>query len=121
MRLLLVEDEVELSSAISDWLQEDFEVISVCDGESALACLRNSAFDLVISDWMLPGISGLDLCRIYRAEDGAAAVLVMTAKKNSASKDQALAAGADDFLTKPFSLRDLSARIKTLLNKQSVA
>ena len=118
MRLLLVEDELELAAAIADWLQEDYEVVSVCNGESALACLRSGHFDLIILDWMLPGMSGLDVCRQYRNENGTAFVLMMTAKKYTSVKEQSLGAGANDFLSKPFSLRELSARVKVLLQNE---
>lgn len=114
-KILLVEDEIELAEAVKEWLTEDFHLVeTVNDGESALTALERSQYDLLVLDWLLPGVAGIDICRKYRADGGQAPVLMLTAKKSLAAKESALLDGADDYLTKPFQLRELSARVKAL-------
>jgi DNA-binding response OmpR family regulator len=114
-KILLVEDELELAESVKEWLSEDYHLVeTVGDGLEALAALARAEYDVVVLDWMLPGLSGIEVCRQYRAGGGQAAVIMLTAKKALASKEMALMDGADDYLTKPFQLRELSARIKAL-------
>lgn len=117
-KILLVEDEVDLAESVRDWLSEDFHVVEIAfDGESALAALQRSEYDVILLDWMLPGVTGMELCRKYRAAGGQGAVLMLTAKKSLFAKESALTEGADDYLTKPFQLRELSARVKALCRR----
>jgi len=114
-KILLVEDELELAESVREWLSEDYHLVeTVNDGLAALEALQKSEYDVVVLDWMLPGMTGIEICRQYRAAGGQASVIMLTAKKSLSSKEAALVGGADDYLTKPFQLRELSARIKAL-------
>ena len=114
-KILLVEDELELAESVREWLSEDYHLVeTVNDGLAAMAALQRTEYDVVILDWMLPGLSGIEICRQYRAGGGQASILMLTAKKSLISKEAALVDGADDYLTKPFQLRELSARVKAL-------
>ncbi len=117
-KILLVEDETELAESVRDWLREDYHVVeTAADGEAALAVLQRAEYDVIVLDWMLPGITGLEICRKYRAAGGQAALLMLTAKKSLSAKESALMGGADDYLAKPFHLRELSARITALCRR----
>ncbi len=119
-RILVVEDEEGLSGAIKEWLEDECYVVTVAkDGTSALNQLSSRSFEIVLLDLMLPGVSGIDVCRRYRESGGLAPVLMLTAKSTIAAKEEGLDSGADDYLTKPFDLRELSARIRALLRRPS--
>ncbi|MBX9567609.1 MAG: response regulator transcription factor [Candidatus Obscuribacterales bacterium] len=120
-KILLVEDDLQIAETVSNWLKsEHFEVIHCDDGADASYRLKAQTFDLGIFDWELPGMSGLDLCRNYRASQGAMPILMLTGKDSMADKIAGLDVGADDYLTKPFSLKELSARVRALLRRPAV-
>ena len=114
-RLLLVEDDQELIDLLSLHLQgEGFQVTAAADGETGLHAFHEGAYALVILDWMLPSMSGLDVLREIRAQDTRTPVLMLTARNEEADKVLGLELGCDDYMTKPFSVRELVARVKVL-------
>lgn len=117
-RVLVVEDEEGLSGAIREWLEDEYYVVEVVsDGLSAWEALCAERHEVVVLDWMLPELSGIDVCKKYRAIGGKIPILILTAKSTMAAKEEGLDSGADDYLTKPFNMRELSARIRALLRR----
>lgn len=117
MRLLLVEDEPDLGAAIKRVLtQEAYVVDWVLDGTEAWAYLENqwTEYTLAVFDWLLPGMSGLELCKRLRAKNNPMPVLMLTAKDRMEEKIMGLDAGADDYLVKPFGMAELLARLRAL-------
>jgi DNA-binding response OmpR family regulator len=118
-RLLLVEDDRTLRTGLTDALRgEEYEVVAAADGHEARSLLREKRFDLVVLDVMLPGPSGLELLRELRARDADTPVLLLTARGEEGDKVLGLELGADDYVTKPFSLRELLARVKAMLRRR---
>ncbi len=116
--LLLVEDEASLALTLSDRLRAEGYDVEVCGtGESALELLENRPVDLVILDLMLPGIDGLEVCRELRQRGLQLPVLMLTAKSEVVDKVVGLKLGADDYLTKPFEMIELLARLEALLRR----
>lgn len=117
-KILIVEDDLGLSKMIRDWLVfEKHQVEEVADGTEALERLRFYEYDLVILDWMLPGTSGVQILREFRNSRGSTPVLMLTGKDAVVDKETGLDAGADDYLTKPFHMKELSARTRALLRR----
>lgn len=117
-KILIVEDDLGLSKMVRDWLVfEKHQVEEVADGTEALEKLRFYEYDLVILDWMLPGISGVQILREFRNTRGSTPVLMLTGKDTIIDKETGLDAGADDYLTKPFHMKELSARTRALLRR----
>tara|TARA_R110002094_G_scaffold146362_8_gene135518 strand:- start:593 stop:1291 length:699 start_codon:yes stop_codon:yes gene_type:complete len=118
-RILFVEDDFTLRTALADALSgEGHGVTTAADGHEARALLRDRRFDLVVLDIMLPGPSGLELLRELRQRDGDTPVLLLTARGEEGDKVLGLELGADDYVTKPFSLRELLARVKAMLRRR---
>ncbi len=121
-RLLIVDDEPAMRAGLRDNLEfEGYAVDEAADGPSALAYLRTGRFDLVVLDVMMPGMSGFEVCRTLRAEGDRTPVLLLTARGEEIDRVLGLELGADDYLTKPFSVRELSARIKAILRRSGPA
>lgn len=121
LRILLVEDEAELAGAIQVVLRAEHHVVDhVAEGLGAWSLLRSelATYNLAIVDWMLPGLSGLDLCRRVRGAGLALPVLMLTALADTRHRVQGLDAGADDYLSKPFAMEELLARIRALQRRQ---
>jgi two-component system alkaline phosphatase synthesis response regulator PhoP len=117
-RLLLVEDDRALSTGLSDAFRlEGFEVTLARDGVKARALAFEREFDVAILDLMLPGRSGLDVLRELRAKGRALPILILTARGGESDKVVGLELGADDYVTKPFSLRELAARVRALVRR----
>jgi DNA-binding response OmpR family regulator len=117
-KVLVVEDQQELAELLQLHLKDlHCEVSLAFDGLSALARLRESAFDLVILDLMLPGIDGLEICRRLRAGPRYVPVLMVTAKTSELDRVLGLELGADDYVTKPFSIIELVARVKAIFRR----
>lgn len=118
MRILLVDDEAELTAPLSQVLsREGYQVDVVHDGPSGRKLAISGGYDLLILDWMLPEVSGLEICQQVRARQDATPVLFLTAKDTLDDRVAGLDAGADDYLVKPFELRELLARVRALLRR----
>jgi DNA-binding response OmpR family regulator len=119
--ILVVDDEATLRETVVDALEaEGFKVSAAADGREALARFRAERPDLVLLDLMLPEMSGIEVCRIIRAESGVP-IVMLTAKDSELDKVVGLELGADDYVTKPFSLRELSARIRAIFRRAEQA
>ena len=117
-RLLLVEDEPSLARGLGDnFRDEGYDVRVVARGDEALAAVREVRPDLVVLDVMLPGRSGLDVLRDLRSAGDAVPVLMLTAKGDVVDRVVGLELGADDYLPKPFAVRELLARVRALLRR----
>ncbi len=119
-RVLVVEDEDALSALLEYNLEkEGFEVRISADGEDALLVIEEDKPDLVILDWMLPGLSGIEICRRIRARPDTrdVPVIMLTARSDEDDRIRGLDTGADDYLTKPFSIPELTARVRALLRR----
>ena len=115
--ILVVEDETTLRETLADALEaEGFKVVQAADGRDALARFRADGPDLILLDLMLPELSGVEVCRIIRAESSVP-IVMLTAKDSELDKVVGLELGADDYVTKPFSLRELSARIRAIFRR----
>ena len=115
--ILVVDDEPTLRETLAEALEtEGFRVVSAGDGREALARFRAERPDLVLLDLMLPELSGIEVCRIIRAESGVP-IVMLTAKDAELEKVVGRESGADDYVTKPFSLRELTARIRALFRR----
>lgn len=121
MRLLLAEDEVELSRALVAVLKHNnYSVDAVYNGKDALDYIQNGTYDGVILDIMMPEMDGLSVLKEVRSSGNAVPVLLLTAKGEVDDKVEGLDLGADDYLTKPFVMKELLARIRAMTRRQSV-
>ena len=115
--ILVVDDEPILRETLVEELRDEgFRVVAAADGRAAVERFRQDQPDLVLLDLMLPELSGIEVCRIIRAESGVP-ILMLTARDAELDKVVGLELGADDYVTKPFSLRELLARIRALLRR----
>ena len=121
-KILLVEDDQDLAQMVVEWLTfEHHSVELVLDGREGMDRLRLCQYDAVILDWGLPQMSGPEILRSYRSEGGTTPIIMLTGKGTIAEKETGLDAGADDYLTKPFNMKELSARVRALLRRSSGA
>lgn len=117
-RILIIEDDADIASLISMHLGDNgFGVQVESQGDTGLAAFNGGGFDLVVLDLMLPGMDGLTLCREMRAGNSYIPILMLTAKSTELDRVLGLEMGADDYLTKPFSLPELIARVKAFLRR----
>jgi two-component system response regulator RegX3 len=116
-RILIIEDEISFSEALSFLLEkEGFETEVAETGKAGIAAFNKSTFDLVLLDLMIPEISGIDVCRTIRTTSQIP-IIMLTAKDSEVDKVVGLELGADDYVTKPYSARELVARIKAVLRR----
>ncbi len=116
-RILVVEDEQSFSETVSFMLEkEGFEVEVAATGPDGLAAFKRGGIDLILLDVMLPGMSGTDVCRAIR-QDSSVPIIMLTARDSELDKVLGLELGADDYVTKPFSMRELVARVRAVLRR----
>jgi two-component system response regulator RegX3 len=119
-RILIVEDDFTHRYAISRMLEKDgFAVDVVADGEAGIDAARSVEYDVVLLDWMLPKVSGIDVCRTLRAESPVP-IIMLTAKGTEAERVLGLELGADDYVTKPFSSAELVSRIRSVMRRRAI-
>jgi len=119
-RILLVDDEEAIQKLLTFPMEkEGYEIVQAMDGETALEKFREQRFDLVVLDIMLPGIDGTDVCRIIRSES-TVPIIMLTAKSDEFDKVLGLEIGADDYITKPFSIREFRSRVKAQLRRAQI-
>jgi DNA-binding response OmpR family regulator len=121
-RILLVDDEPPIQTLLSFPLERDgYEVVAAADGREALARYSEQIFDLVVLDVMLPRMDGLEVCRRLRAKGETVPIIMLTAKSEEIDKVLGLELGADDYITKPFSMREFRSRVKAALRRSGMA
>lgn len=117
-KILLAEDEEVLRMLIVDTLEDEgYEVDEACDGEEAYACLKNHSYDLVLLDYMMPVYTGLELITMIRKENIPIKIMMLSAKSQASEQQKVLDAGADYFMSKPFSPAQLVKRIEEILSE----
>lgn len=117
-RILVVEDNPEVAGNVKEWLiSENHSVDLAVDGNEALYYLKAAQYDIVVLDWELPKVSGIEVCKQFRSQGGKTPVIMLTGKHDIEDKITGLDAGCDDYLPKPFMCRELSARIRALLRR----
>ena len=118
-RILIIEDDPAISKGLSDALHEEhYEVVTEDDGEKGFKFAQNENIALIILDLMLPSKNGIEICTDLRKKGINTPILMLTSKKEEMDKVLGLEIGADDYVTKPFSVRELMARIKALLRRK---
>ena len=113
-KLLLIEDDIELVTMVAEWLSAEYEVEVAHDGQEGLAKLQGSEYDVIVLDWRLPKLPGIEVCREYRAAGGTTPIIMLTGRSSVEDREEGLDTGADDYLVKPFSMRELTSRLKAL-------
>ncbi len=120
-RILIVEDDPDISMALEDdFAFEGFEVTMARDGQNGLALGTNNDFNIIILDVMLPKMNGFDVCKTFRSNGVTTPIIMLTAKSHEIDKVLGLEFGADDYITKPFSPRELQARVKAILRRSEM-
>lgn len=120
MRILIVEDEAGILQFLQQGLEEEgYSVVTAIDGEMGLKLLTTETFDLVLLDWMLPKLTGLDVCKSFRLHNTITPIIFLTAKDTIQETIEGLQAGANDYIKKPFSFDELVERIKVQLRDVS--
>jgi len=116
-KILVVDDEEKIRELVKNYLEkEGFEVLQAADGVEALESITKDKPNLIVLDWLLPGMSGLEICRQVRQKSNIP-IIMLTARTEEVDKLLGLELGADDYVTKPFSLRELTARIRVVLRR----
>ena len=121
MRILIVEDDVTIASYLKKGLEEEsFSVDVAYDGVDGLTFVREKNYAVMVIDWMLPKLSGIDICTIARKNGINTPIMILSAKSNIQNRVEGLDCGADDYLPKPFSFDELVARIRALIRRQKL-
>jgi len=121
MRILIVEDDITIASYLKKGLEEEsFSVDVAYDGVDGLTFVREKNYAVMVIDWMLPKLSGIDICTIARKNGINTPIMILSAKSNIQDRVEGLDCGADDYLSKPFSFDELVARIRALIRRQKL-
>jgi DNA-binding response OmpR family regulator len=121
-KVLLADDDQRVVQLVSDWLEHHQFTIDIAhDGQQAKEFLEHAPYDVLVLDWDMPLMSGVELCRWFRARGGSTPILMLTGKDTVDDIEAGFDAGADDYLTKPFKPRELTARLTALLRRGAVA
>lgn len=117
-KFLLVDDDAELCSNLKDWFRgKSIELETAHDGADALQLLKAYSYELILLDWDLPDMTGLNVCTTYRDSGGDTHIIFLTGKDDIDSKEAALISGGDDYVVKPFDVRELYARVQSVLRR----
>jgi DNA-binding response OmpR family regulator len=117
-RILVVDDDRNQLENVQDWLEHENHVVETADcGERAAELLKSFTYDLLILDWNMPSMSGVEVLRRFRGSGGHTPVMMLTGNETPEDKEEGLDSGADDYLTKPFNLKEFSARVRALLRR----
>ena len=117
-KILVVDDDRQITETLKKWLQAEGHVVEVSEnGLDALQLMLNFAYELILLDWTLPGLSGMEVCKRYRANGGIVAIIFVTGRSDLDDRELGLDLGGDDYVCKPFELREVSARIRSLLRR----
>lgn len=117
-KILLVEDDVNLAESVKLWLKGQQHVVEhVVDGNEALGLILSDTFEVVLLDWELPGMSGINICRQAREDGIKVPIIMLTGRGSIEHKVEGLDIGVDDYISKPFSLKELSARLRAILRR----
>ncbi len=120
-KIIVVEDDFALGTMVQTWLENSQHSVELVNrGDDASALLQTYLYDLIVLDWNLPGKSGVEICRDFRNAGGQTPILMLTSKGSIDAKVEGLFSGADDYLTKPFDMKELAARVIALLRRNSV-
>jgi DNA-binding response OmpR family regulator len=117
-KILLVDDDVQLCETMIDWFKHELHKVDcVHSGTEGKEFLATYSYDVIILDWGLPDTTGVEICKEFRKNGGTTPTLMLTGKGDIADKESGLDSGADDYLTKPFEIRELSARLRALIRR----
>lgn len=117
-KILVVDDDVALCGVIDTWLKYQQHIVEcVHTGKQSEELLELYEYDAIVLDWSLPDTTGVEICKAFRQKGGTTPIILLTGKRNIEEKETGLDAGADDYLTKPFEVRELSARLRALLRR----
>lgn len=117
-KILYIEDDPQIAEQTQAWLEQEGHLIELAaTGEDALQLCANFDFEIILLDWDLPGIKGIEVCKEYRKRGGTAWIIFLTGKSKLDDKENGLDAGADDYMTKPFEIRELAARVRRSLRR----
>jgi two-component system alkaline phosphatase synthesis response regulator PhoP len=122
MQILIAEDERQIAESLKkNFSEEGYNAVIAIDGEEALKFSNSIKFDLMLLDWKMPKLTGLEVCKIIRLSDNKIPIILITALGDISNKVEALNAGADDYITKPFSFEEVFARINAVLRRSMIA
>jgi len=117
-RILIIEDEPDMRRGLQDNLEfEEYETVTTANGNEGLRLALKESFDLILLDLMLPGLDGMEVCRRLKEAGSTTPIFMITARGSESDKVEGLESGADDYITKPFNLQELLARIKAILRR----